>query len=227
MTRTARLVIPGQVMHVLARSHDQKIIFSDEADYRQYLNWIREAAKEFSCAIHAFALMPNHTHLLVTPQYDYSLAKLMQSLGRRYSQYFNRMHSSSGSIWEGRFCSSLIDPDYVLRVQRYIELNPVRAGLETRPEDCRNTSYQSHIGGKAEPWLIDHPSFWGLGNTPFERQMAWANFVKEGAPHHEDKAITEHLIRSKPWISKNFGLNHPKIDLANCLIKPRGRPKRQ
>lgn len=227
MTRTARLVIPGQVMHVLARGHHRQTIFLVEADYRQYLSWVREAAKEFSCAIHAFALMPDHTHLLLTPQHNYSLAKLMQSLGRRYSQYFNRMHSSSGTIWEGRFCSSLIDPDYVLRVQRYIELNPVRAGLETRPEDCRNTSYQTHVGGKAEPWLIDHPSFWGLGNTPFERQMAWANFVKEGAPHYEDKSITEHLIRSKPWISKNFCLNHPKIDLANCLIKPRGRPKKQ
>ena len=97
--------------------------------------------------------MPNHAHVLVTPRFEYSLSKTMQSLGRRYAQYINRQQGTSGTIWEGRFCSSLIDPIYALRLQRYIELNPVRTGLESRAEDCKNTSYQSHIGGKGETYL--------------------------------------------------------------------------
>jgi len=227
MARKARLVIAGQAMHLLVRGHNQQIIFNDDTDCRIYLDWLRDAAKEFGCGVHAFALMPNHAHLLVTPRFEYSLSKTMQSLGRRYAQHINQQHGTSGTIWEGRFCSSLIDPEYVLRVQRFIELNPVRAGLESRAEECKNTSYQSHIGGKAESWLTDHPSFWGLGNTPFERQLAWATFVREGASHYEDHAITEHLIRSRPWISPQFIKQNPKLSLDQWQLKPRGRPKKQ
>lgn len=226
MARKARLVIAGQAMHILARGHNRQIIFTTDDDCRVYLDWLRDAAKEFGCAVHAFALMPNHAHLFLTPRYEYSLAKTMQSLGRRYSQYINRQQARSGTIWEGRFSSSLIDPQYALQVQRYIELNPVRAGLETRAEDCKNTSYQTHIGGKGESWLTDHPSFWQLGNTPFERQLAWATFVRDGAPHHEDHAITEHLIRSKPWVSPEFIRENSKIWGPEWQMKPRGRPKK-
>jgi putative transposase len=227
MARKARLVIAGQAMHLLVRGHNRQTIFSNDADCRIYLDWLRDAAKEFGCAVHAYALMPNHAHLLVTPRVEYSLSKTMQSLGRRYAQHINHQQGTSGTIWEGRFCSSLIDPKYVLRVQRYIELNPVRAELEMHPEDCKKTSYQSHIGGKAESWLVDHPSFWGLGNTPFERQLAWAAFVREGPSDHEDHAITEHLIRSRPWISPEFIKQNPKLNLDQWQLKARGRPKKQ
>lgn len=226
MARKARLVIAGQAMHLLVRGHNRQIIFSNDAACRVYLDWLRDAAKEFGCAVHAYALMPNHAHLLVTPRYEYSLSKVMQSLGRRYAQYLNQKQGTSGTIWEGRFCSSLIDPGYALRVQRYIELNPVRAGLESRAEDCLNTSFQSHIGGKGEPWLTDHPEFWALGNTPFERQLAWAGYVREGSSHHEDHTITEHLIRSRPWVSPEFIKQNPKLNLDQWQLKPRGRPKK-
>ena len=154
MARKARFVIPGQAMHVLVRGHNQQTIFANELDCKHYLDWLRQAAKDFECAVHAFALMPNHAHILLTPQKEESLARTMQSLGRRYAQYFNQSHARSGTMWAGRFCSSLIDPSYVLRCQRYIELNPVRSGLESRPEDAKNTSYATHIGGKGETWLI-------------------------------------------------------------------------
>ncbi len=226
MARKARLVIAGQATHLLVRGHNRQTIFSHDADCRIYLDWLRDAAKEFGCAVHAYAFMPNHAHILATPRFEYSLSKTMQSLGRRYAQYINRQQGTSGTIWEGRFCSSLIDPIYALRVQRYIELNPVRAGLESRAEDCKNTSYQSHIGGKGETWLTDHPSFWGLGNTPFERQLAWGVFGGGGGPHHEDRAITEHLIRSRPWVSVEFIQRNPKLSLDRWQLKPRGRPKK-
>jgi putative transposase len=226
MARQARTVIPGQAMHVMVRGNNREMIFYTEADRRIYLDWLREAAKQFSCSVHAFALMPNHVHLLMTPQNADSLAKTMQSLGRRYAQYFNQQHHRSGTIWEGRYRSSLIDPDYFLRCQRYIELNPVRTGFESTPQDSGWTSFSTHIGGNAEPWLVDHKHFWKLGNTPFERQMSWAGFVKEGAPHWEDRQITESLIRSKPWVSDIYAKKLFKDDPDLAQIRYRGRPRK-
>ena len=224
MARKARIVIPGQAMHVLVRGNNRETLFHEPTDYTTYLYWLRTAAAQFSVAVHAYALMPNHVHLLLSPKEPQSLAKLMQSLGRRYAQFFNQKHGRTGTIWEGRYRSSLIDPDYLLRCQRYIELNPVRSGLESRPTDCPWTSYSTHVGGKAEAWLQDHPRFWDLGNTPFERQMAWANWIKEGAPYSEDRAITEALLRSKPWVSPEYAKTLFKGNLEALQIRPRGRP---
>jgi putative transposase len=226
MARQARTVIPGQAMHVMVRGNNHEILFFAEEDRRIYLQWLREAAKQFKCAVHAFALMPNHVHLLLTPQKEDSLAKTMQSLGRRYAQYFNQKHLRSGTIWEGRYRSSLIDPDYFLRCQRYIELNPVRAGYESSPQDSTWTSFASHIGKNAEPWLVDHQNFWQLGNTPFERQMGWAAYVKEGGPHWEDRQITESLLRSKPWVSDIYAKKLFKDSPEIVLIRYRGRPRK-
>jgi putative transposase len=226
MARQARTVIPGQAMHVMVRGNNREVLFFSDADRRIYLDWLREAARQFGSVVHAFALMPNHVHLLITPQNADSLAKTMQSLGRRYAQYFNQQHHRSGTIWEGRYRSSLIDPDYFLRCQRYIELNPVRAGFESTPQDSPWTSFASHIGGNTEPWLVDHQYFWKLGNTPFERQMAWSAFVREGAPHWEDRQITEALLRSKPWVSDIFAQKLFKDKPEQILIRYRGRPKK-
>jgi len=226
MARQARTIIPGQAMHVMVRGNNREKLFFSDVDRRMYLDWLREAAKQFGSTVHAFALMPNHVHLLITPQNVDSLAKTMQSLGRRYAQYFNQQHHRSGTIWEGRYRSSLIDPDYFLRCQRYIELNPVRAGFEPNPQDSSWTSFASHIGANTEPWLVDHQHFWKLGNTPFERQISWANFVKEGAPHWEDCQITEALIRSKPWVSDMYATKLFKDNPDQALIRHRGRPRK-
>ena len=225
MARQARTVIPGQAMHVMVRGNNRETLFFSDEDRRTYLEWLREAARQFGCAVHAFALMPNHVHLLMTPQSEDSLAKTMQSLGRRYAQYFNQQHRRSGTIWEGRYRSSLIDPDYFLRCQRYIELNPVRAGFESNPQSSTWTSFSAHIGESSESWLVDHQYFWRLGNTPFERQMNWASFVKEGAPHWEDRQITESLIRSKPWVSDIYAKKLFKDAPEMTVIRHRGRPR--
>jgi putative transposase len=226
MARQARTVIPGQAMHVMVCGNNRETLFYQEIDRRVYLDWLRESSKQFSSSVHAFALMPNHVHLLITPQNQDSLGKTMQSLSRRYAQYFNQKHHRSGTIWQGRYRSSLIDPDYFLRCQRYIELNPVRIGFESNVQDSSWTSFASHVSANAETWLEDHQRFWALGNTPFERQMAWKKFVGEGAPHWEDRQITEALIRSKPWVSDSFAKvlfkNQPEV----ALIRSRGRPKK-
>lgn len=226
MARQSRTIIPGQAMHVMVRGNNREKLFFSDLDRRMYLDWLREAAKQFGSTVHAFALMPDHAHLLITPQNPDSLAKTMQSLGRRYAQYFNQQHHRSGTIWEGRYRSSLIDPDYFLRCQRYIELNPVRAGFQSHPQDSTWTSFASHIGANAESWLVDHQYFWKLGNTPFERQIAWANFVKEGAPAWEDHQITEALIRSKPWVSDMYAKKLFKDNPEQALIRYRGRPRK-
>jgi putative transposase len=226
MARQARTIVPGEAMHVMVRGNNRETLFFGDTDRRIYLDWLREAAKQFGSAVHAFALMPNHVHFLMTPQHAGSLAKTMQSLGRRYAQYFNQQQHRSGTIWEGRYRSSLIDPDYFLRCQRFIELNPVRSGFESSPQDSTWTSFASHIGGNAEPWLVDHQHFWSLGNTPFERQMRWAAFVKEGAPHWEDQQITAALVRSKPWMSDSYAKKLFKDDPEQVLIRHRGRPKK-
>ncbi|CAM3680287.1 transposase [Polynucleobacter brandtiae] len=226
MARQARTIIPGQAMHVMVLGNNRETIFYKDADRRIYLDWLREAAKQFACSVHAFALMPNHVHLLITPQHVDSLAKTMQSLGRRYVQYFNQQQGRSGTIWEGRYRSSLIDPDYFLRCQRYIELNPVRSGFESSPQGSSWTSFGSHISGTAETWLVDHEHFWRLGNTPFERQMAWATFVKEGAPYWEDQQITEALLRSKPWMRDVYAQKLFKNNPEQVKIRRRGRPKK-
>lgn len=213
-------------MHVMVLGNNRETLFFTDEDRRTYLEWLREAARQFGCAVHAFALMPNHVHLLMTPQNEDSLSKTMQSLGRRYAQYFNQQHHRSGTIWEGRYRSSLIDPEYFLRCQRYIELNPVRSGYESNPQSSTWTSFTTHIGGNAEPWLVDHQHFWKLGNTPFERQMSWSNFVKEGAPHWEDRQITEALIRSKPWISDIYAKKLFKDAPEIATIRRRGRPRK-
>ncbi|MBJ7379975.1 MAG: transposase [Polynucleobacter sp.] len=230
MARLARFVISGHAMHVMVLGHNRETIFPQDEDRRVYLDWLRIAAKDFACQVHAFALLPNYAHLLLTPSKEESLARTMQSLGRRYAQYFNRQHRHTGTIWEGRFRSSLIDPQFFLQCQRFIELTPVRVGLESKPEDFRWTSYRDHIGGKGEGWLNDHPQFWALGNTPFERQLAWLNYVKEGVAPSEEKAITEHIARSRPWLSPEFAAslfkNNPKLPLLSQVIRPRGRPKK-
>jgi putative transposase len=213
-------------MHVMVRGNNRETLFFNPEDRHIYLEWLREAARQFACAVHAFALMPNHVHLLMTPQYEDSLAKTMQSLGRRYAQYFNQQHHRSGTIWEGRYRSSLIDPDYFLRCMRYIELNPVRAGYESSPQNSGWTSFATHIGGKSDPWLVDHQVFWKLGNTPFERQMKWAEFVKDGAPHWEDRQITESLLRSKPWVSDIYANKLFKENPDIAKIRYRGRPRK-
>ena len=225
MARQARIVIPGQAMHIMARGNNRQDLFFNPSDRRIYLDWLRDAAKEFGSAVHAYVLMPNHVHCLITPLRANSLAKTMQSLGRRYAQYCNQQQNHSGAIWEGRYRSSLIDADHFLRCQRYLELNPMRAGYESSPNSSSWTSYLSHTGEKVEPWLVDHPSFWALGNTPFERQLAWQHFVKEGAPHQEDLEITEYLLKSKPWVTAATAEQFFRNQLDALQIRSRGRPK--
>jgi putative transposase len=150
MPRRARLALAGVAWHIIQRGNNRSACFYAEEDYRLYLDTLQEQAEKYGCAVHAYVLMTNHVHLLLTPETADGPSLLMKHLGQRYVQYINRHYKRSGTLWEGRFRSCLAqDPRYVLGCYRYIELNPVRAGMVAQPSEYRWSSY--HVNGNNEP----------------------------------------------------------------------------
>ena len=149
MARLPRLVIPGQPQHVIVRGNNRSEIFCVEADYRFYLEKLKLACEKHGCQVHAYILMTNHVHLLITPLEASSLSKTLQTLGRYYVQYFNYRYRRTGTLWEGRYKAALIDSDaYLLTCMRYIELNPVRAGMVADPSEYPWSSYPFNALGQ-------------------------------------------------------------------------------
>lgn len=166
-------------MHIVQRGINREPCFVAEEDYHCYLHWLEEAARDCHCAIHAYVLMTNHVHLLLTPAEAESPARLMQSLGRRYVQYVNRFYRRTGSLWEGRFKSSLVQAEsYLLACQRYIELNPVRARMVGDPGQYRWSSYRANGLGQTDSRLTTHPLFLGLGRDDLERTATYRSLFR-------------------------------------------------
>lgn len=158
MARKPRFNLPGIPQHIIHRGNNRQACFHDEHDYRHYLADLRQAADKNDCRVHAYVLMPNHVHLLVTPMAEHGVTHLMQDVGRKYVRYVNHRYQRTGTLWEGRYKSSLIDSEaYLLACMRYIELNPIRAGLVQRPEDYLWSSYASNAHGKNDALLTPHP----------------------------------------------------------------------
>ena len=227
MARLPRVIFPGYPLHILVKGHNSQEIFLSDEDRRSYLEWLRDAAREYELAIHAYVLMPTHVHLLATPKTSLSASRTMQSVGRRYAQLFNQNYQRTGSIWEGRFKSTVIDPPaYFLLCQQYIEQNPVRAGLVQRSEDWLWSSYRHHVGAETVPWISDHPIYWGLGNTPFERQLAWQKLVSDQMSKSDQEKVSDHLNYGWPMASPKF-LEFMSLK-SNRPLAPRraGRPKK-
>jgi putative transposase len=174
MARLGRYFLPGQPLHVIQRGNDRAPVFFEDEDRRLYLAWLAEAAARTGCAVHAYVLMTNHVHLLVTPADADSLPRAMQSLGRRYVRHVNTAHRRTGTLWEGRYRAAPIDAeDYFLSCCRYIELNPVRARMVAHPRDYRWSSWRAHAQGAADPLMADHALYRALGGTAAERQAAY------------------------------------------------------
>jgi putative transposase len=139
--------------------------------------------------------MSNHLHLLLTPLEDKSLPQMMQALGRAYVLYFNKRHSRSGTLWEGRYRSALIQTErYFLACMAYIDLNPVRAGMVAQAADYAWSSHGHYIGSRQEMWLSPHPLYWGMGNTPFAREAAYADLVQSGVNQTQQQALTSSAL---------------------------------
>ena len=174
MPRLARLVVPGVALHVVQRGHDRKACFSHDTDRLVYLSALRDLLPKTECALHAFCLMTNHVHLLITPCDVSGPAKLMRDLGQRYVQYFNRRYGRRGTLWEGRFYSCLVESAaYVLACYRYIELNPVRAAMAASASQYRWSSYAANAGLAESRLLAPHPEYLALAESDVERRAAY------------------------------------------------------
>src|SRR6185312_13463069 len=174
MPRHARLRIAGLPLHVIQRGNNRARCFTREGDYGLYMGMLGELCVKFECELHAYVLMTNHVHLLMTPGDAASVSNVMKNLGQRYVQHVNRMDGRSGSLWEGRFRSSIVDTEaYLLRCYRYIECNPVRAGMVADPADYPWSSYRANALGEADPVITPHVRYLSLGQTGIERRIRY------------------------------------------------------
>ena len=174
MPRRSRLVLPNTPMHIIQRGNNRQDCFFDDEDYAAYLRWLREIANKTQCAVHAYALLSNHVHLLLTPANAASISDLMRLLGQRYVQYINRAYNRTGTLWEGRYRSCVTTEDrYVIGCYQYIELNPVRNQLVDQPEDYRWSSYAINAQGEPSNLIQPHAAYLKLGKQPVQRVAAY------------------------------------------------------
>jgi putative transposase len=179
MARHPRLIVPGVAVHIVQRGVDRQACFREEADQFVYLSLLRAVLKKLHCALHAYCLMTNHVHLLATPSDGTTCAILMRELGRRYVPYFNGRYGRSGTLWEGRFRSCLVESrEYVLACYRYIERNPVRAGMASSPSAYPWSSYRANSGQAEDGSLTEHPEYLALALDPPGRRDAYRRFCE-------------------------------------------------
>lgn len=225
MARLPRLILPAQPHHVIQRGNNDQPVFQDAADYEAFLGWLRAGARQFKVALHAYALLPERLHLLVSPPDELALGQMMQWIGRHYVPYFNRKYQRSGSLWQGRYKTSVLDPDdFFLLCSRYVELAPVRAGLAEAPLDYFWSSYGHHAGLRADPAITDHPLYWSLGNTPFEREAAYLALAEQGLSSQELATLERAVQKGWPLASESFKQDLQQRLKRQVLPAKRGRP---
>jgi len=179
MARLPRMCVAGVPQHVIQRGVNRQPCFVTDVDKAAYANWLYESSKKYDVAIHAWVFMTNHVHLLVTPSTPDGVSKMMQALGRYYVRYFNRAHERTGTLWEGRFKSCAIEAEkYLLNCYRYIELNPVRAGMVKSPEMYKWSSYSANALGKEIRLCTPHYLYKQLGENTHERTAAYRELFK-------------------------------------------------
>ncbi len=175
--------------------------------------------------VHAYVLMSNHLHLLLTPQRDQALSKMMQAVGRSYVQVFNKLHSRTGTLWEGRYRSTLIQTDrYLLACMAYIDLNPVRAHMVSQPEAYAWASHAHYIGRRSDRLITPHALYWGLGNTPFAREAAYAELVHAGISADQQGALTDATLSGWALGDSGFVADLQAQTQRRLLKTKAGRP---
>ena len=191
MARLPRLTLSGYPHHIIQRGNNRQTIFTDPQDFEAMLALLRENAQKFGVAVHSYVLMDNHFHLLATPSTAEALPLMMQAVGRSYVRRFNQRHGRSGTLWEGRYRSTLIETErYLLACMVYIDLNPVRAGIVTEPGAWRWSSHAHYLGQQHDALVTPHALVWELGNTPFAREAAYKTLVDAGIGSSQQTALT-------------------------------------
>ena len=226
MARLPRFSPPGLPALVLQRGNNRQPVFLRPEDYHFYLDCLRMAAREHDLAVHAYGLRPNHIHLLATPKTADSLSLTMQAVGRRYARYFNRVCGRTGTLWEGRFRSAVLDPQtWVLPAMLYVEGNALRAGDTASPEQDPWTSYRHHVGIAPSQIVSDHSAYWALGNTPFERQSRYQGLSAEGLSGQTLSRLRQHAHSGWPLGDTAFLAGLERIGERRIRPLPKGRPR--
>jgi putative transposase len=225
MARLPRVSTIGVPVHLIQRGNNRQTCFVSLEDFSAYIGWLKEYSIKYAVDIHAWVLMTNHVHLLCTPHQDGAVSLMMQSVGRRYVQYFNYHYQRSGTLWEGRYKSCLVQAEqYLIEVYRYIEMNPVRAKMVEDPSAYFWSSFQINALGKESDLCTPHPEFLRLGNTKNERMK---NYRALFAHHLEGELLNE--IRLS--VNKGMAIGHERFKdeiekLTGRRLKPKkvGRP---
>ena len=213
MARPPRLELAGVPLHVIQRGNNRAACFFGDVDRRFYLKCLARASRRARCAVHAYVLMTNHVHLLVTPETPGAVALMMQEMGRRYVRVINTIHGRSGTLWEGRFKSSLVGSErYLLKCHQYIELNPVRAGIASTAAAYPWSSHSHYLGEQTSPLISEHSCYRALGSDPAERRRAFRALFEQ-----ELEAESIQRIREAIHAGCAIGVEVPK----------RGRPSKE
>ena len=227
MARLPRIDVPGIPQHLIVRGNNRSLMFRDDADRCIFLGFLERALADCACDLHAYVLMPNHVHFLATGHVQGELSELIQRIGTKFARLMNLRWDRTGTLFEGRFRSSLVDSEsYLLACMRYIDLNPVRAGMVRRPEDFRWSSYSSNATGAPGGYLVPHEIYLRLGGTSEERGSAYRALVAAGVPDEDLARIRESVTKCRALGDESFvrklkeQLDRPVAPAAQ------GRPKR-
>lgn len=228
MARKTRFNMPGVPQHVIQRGNDRQACFRAPGDYRRYLDYLHEATQRFECRIHTYVLMTNHVHLLLTPLKEHAIAHTMQHTGQRFARYINRQYQRTGTLWEGRYKAGLVDSDnYLLTCMRYIELNPVRAGMVDQAGDYIWSSYGANALGYTDRLVEPHELYAGLGGSVPERCLAYRALFTGLIDKKTLDEIRATLNRELVLGSDRFKAQIEATTQRQTDPKRRGRPRRR
>lgn len=227
MPRKPRFYLPDVPVHVVQRGNDRQPVFFAEADYIAYLEWLRDGAEQHGCAVHSYVLMTNHVHLLMTPSDTAAIGRALQFLGRHYVPYVNRTYGRTGTLWEGRHKGSSIDSSrYALTCSRYIEMNPVRAGMVPDPGAYRWSSFRCNAYGLGDAWLAPMPEYEALGATAEERQHRYRELFRDALDVDQEQTIRRCIQTGTPLGDERFKAQIEAV-LGRKVGRPiRGRPRK-
>ncbi len=228
MARLPRLTLAGYPHHIILRGNNRQHIFMDTSDFQGMLALLATHARAQGVEVHAYVLMNNHLHLLLTPSQDKALPLMMQAVGRNYVLSFNKRHGRTGTLWEGRYRSTLIQTDrYLLACMAYIDLNPVRAGMVAQAADYPWSSHAHYTGARQDAWLTPHALYWALGNTPFARELAYAELVQAGVETQQQQALTSSTLNGWALGEDHFVSQLQHLTPRRVKPTPAGRPVRK
>lgn len=227
MARLSRLAIPACPHLVLQRGNNRQPVFADDADRSRYLALLGEAAARFKVAVHAYVLLDNHAHLLLTPSDAAGLTQTMQALGRAYVRYFNDRHGRSGTLWEGRYRSAPLEgARYLLPCLVWLDTHPQRSGLATEPGGYTWSSHGHYIGLRVDRLVTPPDAYWALGNTPFAREMAYADLVRAGLDAPLERAFARFAQGGWPMGDAVFAADVAHVGGRRTVRGRAGRPKK-